>query len=739
MNTYSKALRHINIKDVKQKHQQKIIEQKLQEEAEEKEREYLKSLMEIKKYDWRKEIERVDNKVEEEVIVNTVDDFGYDWRGEFFRDKRKYFDVENLDEGMTTKDFEYLYGLSISNIQIDSSLGRIQNNSAQEIVQASSEVTDYQFGTSFPGSFINSIGDGQIISQSKVDALAFLDTTYGNVSGSDNRFTLTTGPEGLPPEGQSPPGSVVSTTNLQTALGVTLPAGVPNGNLGGTPIEGSAIKRVFTKAEPGKRINFNWQFASSEDALGAGSVDDYAFVAIKGTVTKFVSVLTKGLTYAGQFIYTVQPEDIVDGKVEIGIGVMDVFDPYVQTALTISNFGTFWAAGSLGSTTDAADLGMSVAAGMPQSQQKKEAEKEKTQQQTKVEKTVAQYQTSLNNFVSELENLEKELQKQSQAPQPTSQDLKLGPQDPDLIQKLRDGKPLSQVEVEKLFPDPSERKDFLNFYNAKNSIDGYISMLDKLKSSPIKGAGGQADYNYYTRPAMLKAHIEEPKAKLQQLEQQFIQKYGYNPSNFAGKPITFDTQKDIKLQQQIADLKAQAAKLKADAKQQEFNAYATASLIVLGAGLLTVAALTSSTAVAVPSAAARVSTALDALKKSADAAKAARAAAARSMGQNSKGTGMGDRWSGPQFNSYEPQGEVISEKSSPKRLKTVQQALYPGQPSPNGFPDTPPPEMVNGYHPDYGQKDNMYNTLDKTSADSMPLTGNGKIDKKIKAARKQSK
>lgn len=74
-----------------------------------------------------------------------------------------------------------------------------------------------------------------------------------------------------------------------------------------------------------------------------------------------------------------------------------------------------------------------------------------------------------------------------------------------------------------------------------------------------------------------------------------------------------------------------------------------------------------------------------------------------------------------------------------KTFKQFQKELYPGQPSSNGFPDTPPPEMVNGYHPDYGKKSNMYNTLDKTSAMSMPLTGDPEIDAKILKARKQPK
>lgn len=56
MNTYSRALRHINIRDVKQKHQQKIIEQKIKRKVEREEKKYIQLVMEEKKYDWRKEI-----------------------------------------------------------------------------------------------------------------------------------------------------------------------------------------------------------------------------------------------------------------------------------------------------------------------------------------------------------------------------------------------------------------------------------------------------------------------------------------------------------------------------------------------------------------------------------------------------------------------------------------------------------------------------------------------------------
>jgi hypothetical protein len=41
------------MKDVKQKHQQKLIEQKIQEKKEEEESDYISSLMSEKRYNWR--------------------------------------------------------------------------------------------------------------------------------------------------------------------------------------------------------------------------------------------------------------------------------------------------------------------------------------------------------------------------------------------------------------------------------------------------------------------------------------------------------------------------------------------------------------------------------------------------------------------------------------------------------------------------------------------------------------
>ena len=64
---------------------------------------------------------------------------------------------------------------------------------------------------------------------------------------------------------------------------------------------------------------------------------------------------------------------------------------------------------------------------------------------------------------------------------------------------------------------------------------------------------------------------------------------------------------------------------------------------------------------------------------------------------------------------------------------------YPDKPSKAGYPDTPPPEMVNGFHPEYGQKADRYNKLDPQSAEAMPPTGNPEIDAKVQKAKRLKK
>ena len=69
----------------------------------------------------------------------------------------------------------------------------------------------------------------------------------------------------------------------------------------------------------------------------------------------------------------------------------------------------------------------------------------------------------------------------------------------------------------------------------------------------------------------------------------------------------------------------------------------------------------------------------------------------------------------------------------------VREELYPGQPSPSGFPDTPPPQLApNGYHPQFGKKADRYRRLDPISAKTMDRvkTGDPETDAQVSAAAK---
>jgi len=82
-------------------------------------------------------------------------------------------------------------------------------------------------------------------------------------------------------------------------------------------------------------------------------------------------------------------------------------------------------------------------------------------------------------------------------------------------------------------------------------------------------------------------------------------------------------------------------------------------------------------------------------------------------------------------------------KKLPKKklLENKNNALYPGQPSPNGFPDTPPPKMINGRHPEFGKQARRYRRLDPISAKTMSMvkTGDPETDKQVNDQAKKPK
>ncbi len=104
---------------------------------------------------------------------------------------------------------------------------------------------------------------------------------------------------------------------------------------------------------------------------------------------------------------------------------------------------------------------------------------------------------------------------------------------------------------------------------------------------------------------------------------------------------------------------------------------------------------------------------------------------------------LADEFNKELFEKYFQEQETIEADKDPlfkkvsKRLK--KEIDYSDKPSKNGVPNDPPPEMVNGWHPEYGKDKGYYNKLDPQSASSMPSTGNDEIDLKVKSAKKKSK
>lgn len=76
-------------------------------------------------------------------------------------------------------------------------------------------------------------------------------------------------------------------------------------------------------------------------------------------------------------------------------------------------------------------------------------------------------------------------------------------------------------------------------------------------------------------------------------------------------------------------------------------------------------------------------------------------------------------------------------KKVSKRLK--KEIDYSDKPSKKGYPNDPPPKMVNGWHPKFGDRSDYYNKLDPQSANFMPPTENPEIDVKIERSKNKSK
>ena len=193
-------------------------------------------------------------------------------------------------------------------------------------------------------------------------------------------------------------------------------------------LEASMLLSTFKSIKVGQEITFNYSFTTTEteedndvNYRGAtrevpgddGIMDDYAFVLIAGRVQKIVSVMARygnnidfnfrpdaddyykpdvlqsRFPLTGRYRYTVKQDDIDDhGNLKVFVGVMDAGDSVYESNLDITNFqidGARLAAGKLGKTTDAYNLGTSVASLDPNKKKKKEKEKEKRKKEKEKE------------------------------------------------------------------------------------------------------------------------------------------------------------------------------------------------------------------------------------------------------------------------------------------------------------------------------------------------------------------
>jgi hypothetical protein len=89
--------------------------------------------------------------------------------------------------------------------------------------------------------------------------------------------------------------------------------------------------------------------------------------------------------------------------------------------------------------------------------------------------------------------------------------------------------------------------------------------------------------------------------------------------------------------------------------------------------------------------------------------------------------------------SYQPEGSMIQETTFEKIKRLRKTWDYKDKPSPDGEPKNPPPEMVNGFHPEYGKHAARYKKLDPQSAKAMPPTGDPETDALVKKQAKKPK
>jgi len=804
MSLYTKARKHINMYRVKELHEKKITERiALQEQQ------YLLHFTQNfvpKHYDWR-----TGKFNENSLSLMQVNDIVL---------KRLEEIDDALSEGMTTKDFSYLYGGVVVSDIVSINPQLVSSTFAQDLISASGEVTSHMFGPDFPGSHINSIGDFNPQSYSKVDAQAtaswnsiqdvtpsgwtpensyeyvssasdvvspgqetdtFKDTHFGEVTISGDTISLSTGDDE-----DDTQYNTVDIADLNSLFpGVTFPSAIQTPWDAGdqSPSEGSMILRTFKSVSVGDKVSFDYSFTTLEteeepasdddfsfitnyrganrEVAGDDAIDDdYGFVLVGNTVQKIVSVLAKdgnnsdfnfgqdgeGLykpdilqsrfPLTGKYSYTVKQSDIDShGNLKFFIGVMDTGDGgagTLESNLDITNLsfnGTRAAAGQLGKTTDAYNLGAPVAALSPEFKNKrfrdklekgnKSLERARDLMRSQFKPSLMDIQvgdqriTKINNRTvtdttrgiegGKMDGNQITYDKQGNMvvnlPKPKpSVAQQLGVVPLSALPTPKKITPTKQKQLEVAISDTPEVADAIDKFgmaaktyfdyligNLPDTIDNdylgqeYVDSIfkDAVVNSKgnisvgdnIVGTGGEATYDPETKEITIPFNYD----------------FNTNAEEIAKNPEKFDDSALNKVLRGVAVILG--------------GKYGLDSIPVVPAGYTT--------------------------------------ALAKSLGGAKQKPGK-VTMSAAKVNKINPllHAQVVGTTGLTK------EELYPGQPSPNGFPDTPPPQMApNGYHPEYGKQAKRYRKLDPVSAVVMNKVGTDdpETNKLVAAAAKKPK
>ena len=796
MSLYTKARKHINMDRVKNLHEQKIAKQIALTE-----KQYLLYFTENtipKYYDWETGQFNVTPLAEvKSAVLKRLEEID-----------------DALSEGMTMKDFKYLYGGEVGSIIISINPTLVSSTFAQNLIKAGGEVTSTMFGPDFPGSHINSIGDfDKPESLSKVDAQAtaswnsikdvtpsgwtpensyeyvssasdvvspgletdtFKDTHFGEVTVSGDTISLSTGDDE-----DDTQYNTVDIADLNSLFpGVTFPLSIETPWDPGdrSPSEASMILRTFKSVSVGDKVSFDYSFTTLETEEDSDTVnyrganrqvagddvidDDYGFVLVGNTVQKIVSVLAKdgnnsdfnfgqdgeGLykpdilqsrfPLTGKFSYTVKQSDIDNhGNLKFFIGVMDGGSEgagTLESNLDITNLsfnGTKAAAGQLGRTTDAYNLGAPVAALSPEFKNKRF--KDKLEKRNKsLERARDLMRSQFKPSLMDIQVGDQRITKiNNRTVTDTTRGIEGGKMDGNQITYDKQGNmvvnlpkpkpsvaqqlgvvplsalptpkkitPTKQKQLEVAISDTPEVADAIDKFGmaAKTYIDYLIGNLpdtidndylgqeyvdsifkDAVVNSKgnisvgdnIVGTGGEATYDPETKEITIPFNYD----------------FNTNAEEIAKNPEKFDDSALNKVLRGVAVILG--------------GKYGLDSIPVVPAGYAT--------------------------------------ALAKSLGGAKKKRGK-VTMSAAKVNKINPllHAQVVGTTGLTK------EELYPGQPSPNGFPDTPPPQMApNGYHPEFGKRSNRYRRLDPVSAVMMNKVGTDdpETNKQVAAAAKKPK